>query len=128
MRVKHAIQDAGDVVVVDLSGNISPGNTLADRHLLHDLVGEQLQAGHRKVLLSLREVHYMDSSGLGDLIAALRLAQSQRADLRVCNLTERVANLLSRTQLDSVIRCYGDEGGALQAFSGGDAQEKSPAA
>ncbi len=117
MRMKYAVRHIGEVAVLDLSGHISPGKAIEERRVLHDLVTDQVNRGHTKVLLNLSEVSYVDSSGLGDLLEALRLVQSQGGQLHTCNASQRISNLLSRTHLDSVINCYGSEAAALQAFA-----------
>jgi anti-sigma B factor antagonist len=125
MRMKYAVRTIGDVVVLDLSGPISPGNTIEDRLVLHDLINQQVNAGQKNVLLNLRDVSYIDSSGVGDLIGALRIVQSQGGQLRMCNASQRIGDLLYRTHLDSIISNDRSEESALQAFSG---SQKTPAA
>ncbi len=117
MRPNYTVRNVGDVAVLDLSGPISPGRTIEDRLVLHDLVTEQLRNGYKKILLNLAEVSFIDSSGVGDIIGAWQLVKSQGGQLLICNTSQRIADLLYRTQLDSIINCYRSEESALQAFS-----------
>jgi anti-sigma B factor antagonist len=119
MRMRYAVRTVGDVAVLDLTGTISPGQTIEDRLILNDLVNDQLRSGHKSVLLNLAEVTYIDSSGIGDLIGALRTVQSQGGQLRLCSASQRIGDLLYRTHLDTVIDCDKNEASALEAFSGG---------
>jgi anti-sigma B factor antagonist len=86
--------------------------------VMHDLVNAQLKAGHNKILLNLAEVSFIDSSGVGDLIGALRVVQSEGGQLLICNASQRIADLLYRTHLDSIMRCYNDEASGIKALSG----------
>jgi anti-sigma B factor antagonist len=119
MRMNYAVRQVGDVIVLDLSGHISPGKTIADRRVLHDLVSEQVNGGHNKILLNLREVNYVDSSGVGDLLEAMTVVQNHGGEFRICSVTGRVSVLMSRTHMDSVLNIDTDEPAALQAFSEG---------
>lgn len=118
MRLKYAVRNVGEVAVLDLSGPISPGKTIEDRLVLHDLVADRLKSGHTKILFNLAEVTFIDSSGIGDLLGAMQVVKGEGGQLLICNASQRIADLLYRTHLDSIIRCFHDETAALQAFSG----------
>lgn len=124
--MNHAVRQIGDLTVIDLQGHFSPGKTITDRRVLHDLVSEQVNRGCDKILLNLREVTYIDSSGLGDLLEAASILQRCRGQLRLCSPTERVSAVLQRTNLDSVLNLDEDEASALQAF-GSDPQNNTTA-
>ncbi len=119
MSMNCSVRHVGDITVLDLSGRISPGETLADRLVLQDLVLDQVNNGHSNILLNLREVTYINSSGIAGLLASLDVVQKRGGELRICNPSKRVVDLLSRMHLDSVLNIDQDELTALQAFSGG---------
>jgi anti-sigma B factor antagonist len=131
MSMNYAVRQTGDVTVLDLSGRISLGEAIAfgpsSGLVLQDLVREQVKDGHNKILLNLREVTYIDSSGLGELVSSLTTVRNNCGQLRICNASDRVEDLLRMTHLDSVLNFDKDEPTALQAFSG-DAQKKTSAA
>ena len=106
----------GDVTVLDLSGRVSPDETIA-RLVLQDLVVEQVNSGHNKILLNLREVTYFNSSGIAGLLASVTAVRNRGGELRVCNANSHVSEVLRRTHLDSVLHLDEDELSALQAFS-----------
>ena len=67
MSAKLTTRQVGDVTVMDVSGRITLGEgSSALRDALHSAV----EAGNRKILLNLGEVNYIDSSGIGELVAA----------------------------------------------------------
>jgi anti-anti-sigma factor len=118
MSMNYAVRQIGDVTVLDLSGRISPGESLADRLVLQDLVREQVNTGHNKILLNLREVTYINSSGIAGLLASLKAVRERGGELRICNASSRVGHVLRTTHLDSVFAFDKDEPAALQTFTG----------
>jgi anti-sigma B factor antagonist len=121
MSMNCAVRQVGDVTVLELSGRIVLYETVAfgpdARHRLHDLVREQTRQGHKKLLLNLRDISYVDSSGLGELVSALSSVLNNGGRLRFCNANERVRDLLFVTHLDRVLSFSTDEAAAIEAFS-----------
>ena len=122
MSVSYSVRQVGEVTVLDLSGRISLGEALAfdagSVLSLHDLVHDFVTKGSAKILLNLRDVTYIDSSGLGELVSCSTTVQNRGGQMRLCNATERVEDLLRITHMDSVLRLDREEAAALQALSG----------
>ena len=102
------------VTIVDLSGRIVLGEGSAG---LRDLVGKLIREGNKKVLLNLGNVSYIDSSGLGELVAAFTGMRSQGGELKLLNLTKRVRDLLQITKLYTVFHITDDEDTSVKSFS-----------
>jgi len=103
----------GDVTVLDLKGRL----VLEDGDaLLRTRVNELLDQGRNKVVLNLKDVTYIDSCGVGVLIAKLVSMRNKGGDLRLINLTERSRRLLQISQLLDVFAIYQDEPGAVGSF------------
>ena len=121
MSMNYSVRQVGDVTVLDLSGRISLGEGLAfgagSALELHELVRDFVVKGSKKIVLNLRHVTYIDSSGLGELVSCMTTVQNQGGQMRFCNTTERVGDLLRMTHLDSVLHCDKEEASALQALS-----------
>lgn len=121
MSVNYSVRQVGEVTVLDLSGRISLGEALAfgagSALALHDLVHDFVTKGSAKILLNLRHVTYIDSSGLGELVSCSTTVQNHGGQMRICNASERVGDLLRITHMDSVLRLDQEEATALQAFS-----------
>lgn len=115
------VRQIGDVTILDLSGRISEGEASSfdqGRGLgLHDVVLDQAANGHHKIILNLREVSYIDSSGLGELVACSTTVRNQSGQMRICNATARIQDLLRMTRLESTLNSDKDEATALQAFA-----------
>jgi anti-sigma B factor antagonist len=121
MSMTYKVRQVGDVTVVDLNGRLSLGEALAfgpgSATLLHDVVRDLNQKGSNKILINLREVSYIDSSGLGDLVTCLTTVRNRGGDLRISDANARVRDLLEITKLSYVIPTERDEESALRAFA-----------
>ena len=104
----------GGVTIVDLSGRIVAGDESA---ALRDLVRNLISEGNKKILLNLRNVAYIDSSGLGELVSAFTSMRSGGGELKLLNLTKRVHNLLQITKLYTVFDITDDEATSIKSFS-----------
>jgi anti-sigma B factor antagonist len=106
-------RQAGDVTILDLSGEVRIGEgSIALRDSIRNLADQ----GKNKVLLNLAGVKYMDSSGIGELIANYTTISRQGGQLKLLNLTDRIQNLLVITKLLTVFDSYEDEAEALKSF------------
>jgi anti-sigma B factor antagonist len=104
---------AGDVAILDLSGAVRIGEgSVALRDGIRKLVDE----GKNKILLNLGGVKYIDSTGIGELIANYTTVSRQGGQLKLLNLTDRVQNLLVITKLVTVFDSYDNEAEALKSF------------
>jgi anti-anti-sigma factor len=103
----------GDVTVIDVHGRF----TLIEGEAIHELLVDLFQAGRRKLLLNFRDVSYLDSSGLAQLVRALYTAQKNQAQLRAVELNPRVQEVLRLTNLHHVVSDYPDEQAAMHSFS-----------
>lgn len=111
MRVTTRKRD--DVTIVDLSGKITIGaGDIALRNAVHQAV----DSGANKVLINLREVSTIDSSGVGELVSAYTTATNRGVKLKLVNLPDKVADILTVTQLITVFDVYDSEDEALTAF------------
>lgn len=73
---------------------------------LRALIARTVDDGHRQVVVDLAATEFMDSSGLGALIAGLKTARQAGGDLRIARVTPQVAMVLQLTNLDRVLRPY----------------------
>ena len=74
------------------------------------------RAGTNKILLNLKGVRYIDSSGIGELIANFTTVNRGGGQLKLLNLTEKVQDLLVITKLLTVFDVYDNEAEALNSF------------
>ena len=103
----------GSVTVLDLNGKLVLGD---GDGLLKDKVHSLAFQGRKQILLNLGDVSYMDSSGLGALVAASVTATNNGGHIRLVNLTKRLHDLLSIAKLLTVFDCYESEAEAIRSF------------
>jgi anti-sigma B factor antagonist len=104
----------GEVTVIDAAGRITLGeNTTSFREIIHKLTA----GGRKKILVNLADVTYIDSSGIGELIAAYTTVKHQGGAVKLLNPTKRVYDLLHITRIYSVFEVFDDRSTAMSSFS-----------
>ena len=106
-------RQAGDVTILDMSGAVRMGEgSIELRNAIRGLV----DGGKKKILLNLRNVKNIDSSGIGELIANYTTVSRDGGQLKLLNLTEKIQNLLVITKLLTVFDAYDNEAEAVNSF------------
>jgi anti-sigma B factor antagonist len=113
MKMKASVRKIGEVAVVDLSGKITIGEGDV---VLRETVGELLDGGDKRILLNLERVKYMDSAGIGELVACYKRAKEKQGTVKLLNPSGKVYDLLQLTKLEEVFDTYRDEKEALVSF------------
>ncbi len=103
----------GDVHVLDLSGKITPGEpTTTIRYTISDL----LENGGEKIVLNLKDVNYIDSSGIGELIRTYTTVGNRGKQLKLLNVTKKIREVLVITKLLTIFDVYESEHAAVASF------------
>lgn len=95
----------------------SPLDAAAAPRLRRELTG-LLDGGARRLVLDLRSVHYIDSSGLGALVEGMKRARAAGGDLRLCAVEDEVYAVLEMTGLLQQMRVSADGADAIAAWDG----------
>jgi anti-sigma B factor antagonist len=106
-------RQAGDITILDMRGAVRIGEGSV---ALRDSVRGLVDGGKKKILLNLGGVSYIDSSGIGELIANYTTVSRQGGELKLLNLTDKIQNLLVITKLLTVFDSYDNEPEALNSF------------
>ena len=101
MKIALEPQTEG-VAVVKLAGRLDFTSVTDAR----DQFASAIAAGHRKLIVDLSKVEFVDSAGLGSLIGGMRAARQAGGDLRIANPSEQAKMLLSLTSLDQVLKVH----------------------
>jgi anti-sigma B factor antagonist len=112
MQLKLATRTKDGVQIVDCNGRIVFGE---ESSLLRDTVKKAVSENNR-IVLNLGEVNYIDSGGLGTLVALRTTAQNAGGTIKLVNLTKRVGDLLQVTKLLTVFDVYNSEAEAVDSF------------
>ena len=107
-------RSVGEIVILDLKGKITLGE---GDELLKDKVNSLVNQGHRKIVLNLAAVPYIDSAGLGEIVRTYTTVSRQGGSLKLLNLTKRITDLLAITKLLTVFETYDSENDAVRSFS-----------
>jgi anti-sigma B factor antagonist len=103
----------GGIIVLDMRGRITLGR---ETETLRSKIRELIDAGYRRLVLDLGEITYIDSVGLGTLVASLTSMRKQGGDLKLLRLPQGVHQLLQITRLVTIFEIHNSVESALQAF------------
>jgi anti-sigma B factor antagonist len=113
MQLKVDVHTTEDITILECSGRIVFGDETAT---LREQVQGLLDAGKKQIVLDLGEISYIDSSGLGTLVALYTHARNAGGRIVLANLTQKVGDLLQVTKLLTVFDVYDSEEKAIQAL------------
>ena len=102
------------VTILHLAGNVTLGE---ESNQLRAKLRELLAQGKTRLVLDLAEVNYIDSAGLGTLVAGYTSAQNQGAEMKLANLTKRINEQLHITKLVTVFDVYDSVETAVNSFA-----------
>ena len=119
MSVTINVREAGNVTIVEVAGRVTLG---AAGPSIQDTVRELVDSLHTNIIIDLGGITYLDSSGLGQLVASAATAASRGGAIKLLNLTERVYDLMLLTKLCTVFAIYADEATAVMSFDLATAQ------
>jgi anti-sigma B factor antagonist len=110
LKLKSKVKDG--ILIVDCSGRIVFGE---ESSLLREKIKKAILENNR-IILNLAEISYIDSGGLGTLVALRTTAQNAGGTIKLTNLTKRVDDLLQVTKLLTVFDVYDSEAEAIESF------------
>jgi anti-sigma B factor antagonist len=112
MQLKLATRTQDGVFIVECIGRIVFGE---ETNLLRDTIKKAV-AENNRIVLNLAEVNYLDSGGLGTIVALLTTAQNAGGSVKLANLTKRVDDLMQITKLLTVFEVFDSEAEAIESF------------
>jgi len=114
MALKAAVRSVGDVSVIDLAGRITLGEGSG---LVRSTIKECVNSGRKNLLVNLKEVSYIDSAGLGELVGSYATVTNMGGSIKLLHPQAKVHDLLQVTKLYTVFIAFEDEAEALRSFS-----------
>jgi anti-sigma B factor antagonist len=102
------------VTVVALDGRIVLGE---ESNALRERVKSLVAEGKKKIVLNMANISFIDSAGLGTLVAAHHSAKGQGASLRLCHLGAKFSEVLQITKLMTIFEVYNTEAEAVASFT-----------
>ena len=100
--------------VFTITGRIDSSNASQ----MDDALNAAIESGNIHLILELSGVSYMSSAALRAMVSALRASKGAGGDVRLANLSERVADVLGLAGLDTLYKIYDDAAAAIASFNG----------
>jgi anti-sigma B factor antagonist len=113
MALQIVEKESGGVTILALSGRVTLGE---ESNQLRTHIKDTLAEGAKRLVLDLGNVSYIDSAGLGTLVAGYTSSQSQGAVMKLANLTKRFREQLNITKLVTVFDVYDSVEAAVKSF------------
>lgn len=111
MSMKEEKRD--DVTILMLKGKLMGG---AETSAVHNRIKELVEAGEKKIIMDLGKVKWMNSSGLGALMASLTTVKNSGGELKLTSVAEKVESLLMITQLIKIFDTKRTIEDAMESF------------
>jgi anti-sigma B factor antagonist len=100
------------IAILDVNGRLAVGAAST----LREKVTEEIAQGQNKVILNLKDVDYIDSTGLGTMVICYTTLSKAGGNLKLVHLNRRNIELLLLTKLSTVFQIFGDEQDAVNSF------------
>ena len=113
MDIKIEERQIGHVTVLDIAGRLTIDQ--AAQHL-KDKINSLIAQDRTLIVLNLKDVPYIDSGGLGQLVASFGSVMRAKGVLKLMNVSSRNHDLLSITRLVTVFESFDSEAEAVQSF------------
>jgi anti-sigma B factor antagonist len=113
MALQIVEKEISGVTVVELSGRVTLGD---ESNQLRTKIKAILAEGKKRLVMDLGNVSYIDSAGLGTLVAGYTSSQNQGAGMKLANLTKRFREQLNITKLVTVFEVYSSVEEAINSF------------
>lgn len=111
MKIGMRIEE--EIAILELNGRLTIGEGDA---LLRQDVESLLKEGRKKILINLKGVKMMDSSGLGELVQARTKAEAAGSSIKLLHVEDKVQSVLEMTRLIGVFETFDDETEAIASF------------
>ena len=114
MSIKSTTIQNGTIAIIDIKGSLI-GDDLTEGFRRE--VSDYLEQGNKSLIINLQRLNYMNSSGLGALIAAHTSYAKNGGEIRLVGVTKNVQNLLVVTRLIEIFDVYDKIEEAIKSFS-----------
>lgn len=111
--MKINAEQHGKVTILRPQGNLTIGS---GDIVLRETLQEQLKASHHRLVLDMKGVKYVDSAGLGELVASLKRTKDAGGNLKLCGLNDSVNNLMVLTKLIQIFEIHDTEVQAVSSY------------
>jgi anti-anti-sigma factor len=107
-------REKGDVVIFDIEGEIRRSDL--SETTLHELVKDRLMSGTRNILFNFEKVEFIDSFGVGEILASYISTQNLGGKLKLARISKKLYLVFQVTMLTKVLEIFDSEESAMQSF------------
>lgn len=111
--MKIETKQNGDVAILILTGFFTMN---LGENIIKNLISETLNSGVRKIIIEFKEVQFINSAGIGELVGAYIAVMNRGGQIKLCGLPDKVLKVLNITQLISIFEVYKTEEEAVVSF------------
>jgi len=111
--MKIETKQRGDVAILILTGFFTM--TIGE-NIIKNLITETLNSGTRKILLEFKDVQFINSVGIGELVGSYISVTNRGGKIKLCGLPDKILKMLDITKLVSLFDIYKTEDEAVAAF------------
>lgn len=111
--MKLKTKEINDVTVIELDGNMIGG---PDASALNDYLHELITKDKKNVVIDLKSVSFINSSGLGMLIGGMTTMRNSGGEMKLANASKKIENLLEMTKLHKVFDIHKNINEAVASF------------
>jgi anti-sigma B factor antagonist len=113
MSLQITRHETEGIVIFELSGRLVVGPST---NQFRETVESSIQSGHSNIILNLKGVEYIDSTGLGALVLCFTKCQKSGGSLKLVSLNRRDMELLVLTKLTTIFDVYNEEQDAINSY------------
>ncbi len=111
--MKISVRKKDSVAILDLSGKLMGG---PDADVFKETIKNLIAEGYKNVIVNLSKVPWVNSTGLGILIAGYTTLKKEGGSLKLVHVTDRIQSILMITKLGTIFESYSDEEEAVKSF------------
>lgn len=113
IRLETQIRALSQLAVIDVSGEIDLYTAPQFKRALADTIDD----GHRHIVVNMKQVSYMDSSGFGTLLGATKRVRPDGGSVNLVGCNDAIHRMLRITRLNTVFGIFDDEDAAILALN-----------
>jgi anti-sigma B factor antagonist len=107
------VRTSGDVTIIDLPGRVTHGQGDIE---MRETIQSLLDTDKKKLIVNLEKTTYMDSAGIGELVACHKRAVQRGGVIKILKANDKMLDLLTITQLNKIFDLFTDEKEAVGSF------------
>ncbi len=111
--MKLDLREKKGVVILEIAGQVTSGG---DDTMLQEAIDTLVASGRTRILVNLSKVDFMDSAGVGELVASHRMVERFGGKLKILSASPKVRSSLSTAKLLPIFEVFEDEAEAVESF------------